>query len=87
MVSQPPAQRLGLAETAAIIGVVLFVLGTHIQIERDPSAFRFDDAGVEWRRRRLQLDAIRRSRESGIVSFGSCSFTEPIGDLESLGLL
>ncbi len=24
---------------------------------------------------------------TGIVSFGSCSFTEPIGDLESLGLL
>jgi hypothetical protein len=35
MVSQPPAQRLGLVETAAIIGAVLFVLGTHIKVERN----------------------------------------------------
>ena len=55
--------------------------------ERDPGAIRFDESGVEWRGRRLGLEAIRRAREEGIVSFGSCSFTEPVGDLESLGLL
>ena len=55
--------------------------------ERDRDSIRFDDSDVEWKGRRLGLDAIRRSREEGIVSFGSCSFTEPIGDLESLGLL
>ena len=55
--------------------------------ERDRDSIRFDDSGVEWKGRRLGLDPIRRSREEGIVSFGSCSFTEPIGDLESLGLL
>ena len=55
--------------------------------ERDRESIRFDDSGVEWQGRRLGLDAIRRSREEGIVSFGSCSFTEPIGDLEALGLL
>jgi hypothetical protein len=55
--------------------------------ERERDAFRLDDAGVEWKGRRVGLDAIRRSRETGIVSFGSCSFTEPLGDLESLGLL
>ncbi len=55
--------------------------------ERDRDSIRCDDSGVEWKGRRLGLDAIRRSREEGIVSFGSCSFTEPIGDLESLGLL
>jgi hypothetical protein len=55
--------------------------------EQDRDSIRFDDSGVEWKGRRLGLDAIRRSREEGIVSFGSCSFTEPIGDLESLGLL
>jgi hypothetical protein len=55
--------------------------------ERDRDSIRFDESGVEWKGRRLGLDAIRRSREEGIVSFGSCSFTEPIGDLESLGLL
>ena len=55
--------------------------------EHDPEAIGFGDSGVEWKGRRLSLEAIRRSREEGIVSFGSCSFTEPIGDLESLGLL
>jgi hypothetical protein len=55
--------------------------------ERDPRAFRFDADSVGWRSHRLDLETIRRARESGIVSFGSCSFTEPIGDLRSLGLL
>jgi hypothetical protein len=55
--------------------------------ERDRDSIHFDDTGVEWKGRRLSLDAMRRSREEGIASFGSCSFTEPIGDLESLGLL
>ena len=55
--------------------------------ERDASAIRFGPAGVEWRGRRLDLEAVSRARESVIISFGSCSFTEPIGDLLSLGLL
>ena len=55
--------------------------------EREPAAVRFDAAGAEWRGHRLDLDSIRRARESVIVSFGSCSFTEPVGDLQSLGLL
>jgi hypothetical protein len=55
--------------------------------ERDAGSIRWDDSGVEWRGRRLGLDALARARERGIVSFGSCSFTEPIGDLESLRLL
>jgi hypothetical protein len=55
--------------------------------ERDRGAFRFDGDGVEWRGHRLDLDRIRRTRESAIISFGSCSFTEPFDDLHSLGLL
>ena len=55
--------------------------------EGDPDSIRFDDSGVEWKGRRLGFDAIRRAREDVIVSFGSCSFSEPIGDLESLGWL
>lgn len=35
MTSQPPPQRLGLVETTAVIGAVLFVLGTHVKIERN----------------------------------------------------
>ena len=35
MTSQPPAQHFGLLETAVVMGAVLFVLGTHIKIERN----------------------------------------------------
>jgi hypothetical protein len=55
--------------------------------ERDPGAIRFTAGGAEWRGRRLESGALHRAREEGIVSFGSCSFTEPIGDLKALGLL
>jgi hypothetical protein len=55
--------------------------------ERDPAALRFDAGGVEWRGRRIGADALRRARQDGIASFGSCSFTEPVGDLETMGLL
>ena len=34
MVSQPPAQQLGLVETAVLMSAILFVLGMHIQVER-----------------------------------------------------
>jgi hypothetical protein len=55
--------------------------------ERDREAFRFDDTEIEWRGHRVGLETIQHVRTRGIVSFGSCSFIEPIGDLESLGLL
>ncbi len=35
MVSNPPPERLGVVETAAVTSAVLFVLGTHVKIERD----------------------------------------------------
>ena len=55
--------------------------------EGSPEAFQIDDVGIAWTGHRLDLDALRDARRFGVVSFGSCSFTEPIGDLESLHLL
>ena len=49
--------------------------------ERDPGSLRASAGGIEWRGRRLEAAAIRRAREEGIVAFGSCSFTEPVGEL------
>jgi hypothetical protein len=60
---------------------------TRLLEERDPASVCFTEDGVEWRGRRLGIDAISRARTAGIASFGSCSFTEPIGDLQSLGML
>ena len=56
--------------------------------ERDADAIRFDDAGVEWRGRRLTTHALRAAREDGApVAFGSCSVREPLDDLAAMGLL
>jgi hypothetical protein len=54
--------------------------------EGSPEAFGFADNGVSWRDRRLDLDALRQGRQA-LVSFGSCSFTEPIEELQALQLL
>lgn len=51
--------------------------------EASPAAFRIDDGAISWRDRRFDGDTLGRARES-MVSFGSCSFTEPIDELQSL---
>jgi hypothetical protein len=55
--------------------------------EASPQAFQFDRGGITWHEHRLDHDALRSARQNVVVSFGSCSFTEPIGELEALGLL
>jgi len=55
--------------------------------ERRPGAIRFDPAGVEWRGHRLTTADVARTRATLALSFGSCSFREPIEELQSLGLL
>ena len=57
-----------------------------ILLESDLSAFRFDEAGMTWRERRLSTDEIARSRELA-TSFGSCSFREPVDELLAAGLI
>jgi hypothetical protein len=57
-----------------------------ILAETDASAFRFDN-GAHWRDRSLSAEEIQDARTSFAHSFGSCSFEEPIADLEQLGWL
>ncbi len=54
--------------------------------ETDAGAFVFDDAGVRWRDCSLTSEQIAETRRGFAVSFGSCSFTEPVADLKTLGL-
>jgi hypothetical protein len=63
-------------------------LDTTIQVleEIDPAAFQFDDGGVTWRGRRLESAQLAHARACAL-SFGSCSFGEPVDDLRALGLL
>lgn len=55
--------------------------------ETRPEAFHFDESGAGWNDVRLDVDQLAQARDDFAVSFGSCSFEEPVADLRSLGLL
>jgi len=54
--------------------------------ERDRSAFAFSDAQVVWRGHVLTAARLTVERASFAISFGSCSFREPLDDLSALTL-
>ena len=56
-------------------------------VKEQAAAFHFESDAVEWRGHRLSLGDLTDSRQRFSVSFGSCSFTEPIDDLRALHLL
>ena len=55
--------------------------------ESSPESLHFDHAGLAWRDQSLSLEDLHATRKSFAMSFGSCSFREPIDDLTKLGLL
>ena len=52
--------------------------------ESDPSAFTFGEDGIQWRGKRISVDKILASRSEFAISFGSCSFREPVEELAHL---
>ncbi|HEU4699232.1 MAG TPA: hypothetical protein VFS40_08630 [Gemmatimonadales bacterium] len=54
--------------------------------ERDAGEIVVEDAVIRWRDQRFDLAALHDVRQLAL-SFGSCSFEEPAGDLRALGLL
>ena len=55
--------------------------------ETDPETWRVSSEAIAWKSFHLSAEQIREVRRDFFVSFGSCSFTEPIEDLEALGWL
>lgn len=56
--------------------------------EEFAEVFHFEDQTAVWREQySLNIWQIEAMREKGIQSFGSCSFDEPIADLQQLGIL
>jgi hypothetical protein len=55
--------------------------------EISPEAFQFSSGGVRWREQELVRAHLRNTRSLLAISFGSCSFTEPVEDLQRLHLL
>lgn len=56
-------------------------------LDEDPASFKFGDEFLSWRGHGLDLAQIAKAREVFALSFGSCSFDEPIADLSRLGWL
>jgi len=61
-------------------------LAVQLLEEQSSHAFQFDVDGVGWRQHRLSRNEIAAARRGFALSFGSCSFTEPIDDLRFLHL-
>jgi len=78
--------NLFVAATAAYYGAsreeVLAVL-----LEDRASAFEWSKHALSWREQKFSAEQIRKARENFAISFGSCSFTEPVNDLLALGWL
>jgi hypothetical protein len=55
--------------------------------EEDPRAFSVDAGGLAVHDRRADRDEIAAAREYLFASIGSCSWREPVEDLQALGLL
>jgi len=55
--------------------------------ESDAGALSATPASIRWRDHVLDAEQIRSLRDRVLVSFGSCSFTEPVDELRSLALL
>lgn len=55
--------------------------------DEDVSNFQFLKERLAWRNASVPLDGIRHARENLALSFGSCSFEEPIDHLRDLDLL
>jgi hypothetical protein len=75
-----------MAAAFALTGVSETALIELLQ-EESAIAFRFDATGASWRDHRIDQKLLLESRGSLGMSFGSCSFDEPIDDLHAINLL
>ena len=67
---------------AALLSRAEAILG-----DDDPKAFAFDDDTASWRGHAVLTDDLTKLRDGFAISFGSCSFEEPVNDLKELGWL
>ncbi|MEP6506925.1 MAG: hypothetical protein ABJC63_01770 [Gemmatimonadales bacterium] len=55
--------------------------------EHDSSSITFDESGAWWRGNLADESHLLAARKSLAVSFGSCSFTEPVDEARSMNLI
>ena len=56
-------------------------------LDDDATNFSATEDAVQWRKRRFSLESLHKLRAEFAISFGSCSFEEPLSDLRELGIL
>ncbi|MBL8889145.1 MAG: hypothetical protein JNL67_04155 [Planctomycetaceae bacterium] len=76
-----------LAATAGYCGMTCVDTLSQILLTEHSQEFQVEPNGIRWRDQFWTLDQISESRFNFGLSFGSCSFTEPIHDLIALGWL
>ena len=70
-----------------LLAAVLFWDEERALAERDPAAFGLDRDGFRWRDCEATPAEIAHARLERFHSIGSCSFFEPVEELEALGIL
>jgi len=75
-----------LAAAFARAGLTLKELALLLE-EKDADSFQFTETSASWRGKTVSRTEISAVRHHVALSFGSCSFQEPVDDLRSLGLL
>ncbi len=55
--------------------------------DEDPYEFVFTENGIQWKEEEASNAQIKEARAKFILSYGSCSFDEPIDDLKTMELL
>jgi hypothetical protein len=55
--------------------------------DEDPYEFVFNEGGLEYNEIEITNTEIKEAREKFMVSYGSCSFDEPVDDLKTMELL
>lgn len=55
-------------------------------LSQSPHDFHFSDDAISFDKHSVPIDVVRGARENFIISFGSCSFREPVDELRDLSL-
>jgi hypothetical protein len=70
-----------------LLAAVVFGEEESALAETDPDAFTLGVDGFSWRDRRAGIGELAHARRERLHSIGSCSFFEPVEELEQLGIL
>ncbi|MEM8678979.1 MAG: hypothetical protein AAGF97_06490, partial [Planctomycetota bacterium] len=78
--------NLLMATGGLLLGKLPLAEATTLLREVDPATIVVDEqTGWHWEELTLDLNDVTQLRQRGMLSFGSCSFIEPVEDLQALG--